>query len=87
MVKSYVVSSAYIEDELEEYITDTRFTCHLTIFKDNEMTDEARHQLAESLGAYKTGSLVATAVTLRAKKDKLRSIGSESILDISLKNE
>ena len=51
------------------------------------MTDEARHQLAESLAAFKTGSIVATAVTMRAKKDKLRNIGSESILDISLKNE
>ena len=77
----------YIEDALEEYISDTMFTCHLTIFKDNNMTNEARHQLAESLEHFKTVSIVATAVIMRAKKYKLRNIGSESILDISLKNE
>ena len=77
----------YIEDELEDYIADTRFTSHLTIFKENNMTNEARHQLSESLEHFKTGSMVATSVTMRAKKDKLRIIGSESILDISLKNE
>ena len=53
----------------------------------NEMTDEARQQLAESLAAFKTGSIVATAVIMSAKKDKLRNIGSQSILDISLNNE
>ena len=82
-----VILREYIKDELEGFIADTRFTSHVTIFKENNMTNEARHQFAESLEHFKTGSMVATAVTMRAKKDKLRNIGSESILDISLTNE
>ena len=76
----------YLDDELEGFIADARFTSHLTIFKQNSMAYEAQFQLAESFQYFKTGIMVARAVTMMAKKDKLRNIGSESLLDISLKS-
>ena len=76
----------YLDYELEGFIADARFLSHLTIFKQNSMADEARFQLAESLQHFKTGSTVAQAITMRAKKDKLLGIQPDILLDVSLKS-
>ena len=73
----------YIDDELEGFLTDSRFASHLTIMKNNTMSEESRHQLVESLIHFKTGCIVAKGVTMRVKKDKTKGIQPEVLMNIS----
>jgi 2'-5' RNA ligase len=63
-----IMARHLIEEELGQYLTDLRFSPHLTLFTNNKMGEKERNQLAESLSHIRTGSFSCNNITLRTKK-------------------
>jgi 2'-5' RNA ligase len=58
----------FVEDEMGEYLTDLRFSPHISIFKRSSLSDREKEQLMEN--TTRLGPLVAHGITLRLRKVK-----------------
>ena len=61
-----------VEDEAESYITDGRFSPHLTIYRKCATNEEVKEGVKSSVREIKLGCLTIEAITLRGRK-----VGSE----------
>ena len=57
-----------IDDEAEPYITDNRFSPHLSIYRKCQASEEMKEGVRSSVGEIKLGCLTIEGITLREKK-------------------
>ena len=57
-----------VEDEVESYLTDRRFTPHLTVYRKCATTEEVKKGVCAAVKEVKLGCLTIEAITLRGRK-------------------
>ena len=80
-----IMARHLIEEELSQYLTDLRFSPHLTLFTGNKMGEKERNQLAESLTHVRTSAFSCDNITLRSKKTDTTPI--VEVLSCTLKTD
>ena len=67
-VDSLKILRELIEDEVGAYLTDSRFTPHVTIYRKCQASEEMKAGVRASLGEAKMGCVTAGGLSLRERK-------------------